>query len=417
MALLLGRRDEAARLAAIVRDACVGSEPADPSRASDYWHLATLGEANLILGDWAQAEAIYARAAEIGRARIADTASTRRNARLIIGAVGGDGAGIERSLRVPRVVAFAGHLIDRPDRAAPRFPPALEAAAGKAIRERLERLEVGYGYSSAASGADILFLESLSDMQVATTIVLPYDADEFEKDSVDLIPGADWPARYRRALARARDVVTASEWRMAGGQLSYEYAATLVDGLAGLRADALDTEAVPLVLWDGHDQGGRGGTAATVDQWRRGGRHVEVIDLSEIARASGAPIVATVETSADPPVRGDERVSVLEPQIVALLFADAKGFSGLAEEQIPAFVHRFLGTVADTLARAAHPPILKNTWGEGGGGGRVIDSATGCLFVRSRVTGRCSSCSRARRRAARCRRASSSPVPRVSASA
>lgn len=57
--------------------------------------------------------------------------------------------------------------------------------------------------------------------------------------------------------------------------------------------------------------------------------------------------------------------SPFEPQIVTMLFADAKGFSTLSEPQIPPFVHRFLGTVAERLARTSHPPLLKNTWGDG----------------------------------------------------
>jgi adenylate cyclase len=48
-----------------------------------------------------------------------------------------------------------------------------------------------------------------------------------------------------------------------------------------------------------------------------------------------------------------------------MLFADAKGFSMLAEPQIPAFVHEFLGMVAERLAQAPRPPLLKNTWGDG----------------------------------------------------
>jgi len=399
-ALLLGRRDEARTIARGVRERCDADERDNPSIASDYWHLATLAEADLVLGDVAAAEDVYARAAEAGRGRAADTASTRRNARLILRALGVDGSRIEHALRSPRVIAFAGHLIDRPDRVSPRFPPALEEAAARAIRERLRQLEAGVGYSSAACGADILFLESLAAMNGETTIVLPYARDQFEQDSVAIVPGAAWSERYHRALDRAADVVVASERRMGAGELSYEYAALLIDGLAGLRADALDTEAVPLVLWDGREGDGRGGTAATVEQWRRSGRKVEVIDLAEIARDAGGGVrsaeggmrgaesgersaeggeLATEtrdlgSTSLAPRPSHSARTphpaprtphAAFQPQLVTLLFADAKGFSTLAEPQIPPFVHRFLGTVAETLAQVSRAPLLKNTWGDG----------------------------------------------------
>ena len=391
-ALLLGRQEEARTIARGVRERCRAAERDDPSRASDYWHLATMAEADLILGDLGAAEDVYARAAAIGRRRAADTVSTRRNARLIVGALGVDGARIDECLRAPRVVAFAGHLIDRPGRGAPRFPPALENAAAAAIRERLRQLDAGFGYSSGACGADILFLEAIADLDGETTIVLPYARDQFEEDSVAIAPGSTWPQRYRRALDRAEDVVVASERRMGGGELSYEYAAMLIDGLAGLRADALDSEAIPLVLWDGREGDGRGGTAATVEQWRRSGRQVDVIDLGDIARRSGvdiarrseggdrtserstAPISGRISSSDLDPTSDRRRPSsdlpgprdtAFEPQIVTMLFADAKGFSTLSEPQIPAFVHRFLGTVAERLSGTSHAPLLRNTWGDG----------------------------------------------------
>lgn len=364
MALLMGRKDEAAEIARVVRDRCLQDEAGDPARATDYWHLATLAEAWLILRAMPEAEAAYVRAVESGRHRPADTASTRRNARLIIRAHGVDDRVIEHALRLPRVIAFAGHIIDLPDRPVPRFPPALEGAAAAAIRDRLARLDAGFGYAAAAAGADLLFLEAMRERQGETTVILPYNRAQFEHDSVDVIPGADWPARYERELAAARDIVVASEQRMAKVEISYEYAVLMIEGLAGVRADELEAEMVRLVLWDGLEAGGRGGTWLTVNRWRRDNQHVEVIDLAALARDAGLPAVVSPEPSAADAAAAEPQ-SAMEEDIVALLFADAKGFSGLREDQLPAFVEGFLGTVADTLARMPNAPRLKNTWGDG----------------------------------------------------
>jgi class 3 adenylate cyclase len=369
MALLMGRSDEASQIARAVRDRCLQDEASDPSKATDYWHLATLAEAWLILRDMPAAEAAYVRAVESGRPRPADTASTRRNARLIMRAHGAEDRAIEHALRLPRVVAFAGHIIDRPDRVVPRFPAALEGAAAAAIRDRLARLDAGFGYSAVAAGADILFLEAMRERQGETTVILPYNRTQFEHDSVDVIPGADWPARYHRELAAARDVVVASEQRMAKVEISYEYAVLMIEGLAGVRADELDAEMIRLVLWDGLQVGGRGGTWLTVDRWRRSNQHVEIIDLAALARDAGLPGIVSSGVSSEPsgpePAAAAAGASAMEEDIVALLFADAKGFSGLRENQIPNFVEGFLGTVASTLARMPDPPRLKNTWGDG----------------------------------------------------
>jgi class 3 adenylate cyclase len=47
------------------------------------------------------------------------------------------------------------------------------------------------------------------------------------------------------------------------------------------------------------------------------------------------------------------------------LFADVAGFSKLNEDQMPAFIHNFLGIVAATLDRSGTAPIKRNTWGDG----------------------------------------------------
>jgi class 3 adenylate cyclase len=369
MAMMLDRRDDAQSLASAVREQCMRAIEADPASTGDYWIHATIGEAALLLGDLLAAERAYMSAAALGRSRVSDVASTRRNARLIIRHLGIDGASVEQHLRIPKVVVFAGHLIDRPGRPTPRFPTSLERSARVAIRERLEAVHAGFGYSSGACGADLLFLESLRELGAETNIVLPYNSGQFVNDSVDVVPGADWGTRYQRMLASAHEVVTASEQRMAGGQLSYEYTVLLLEGMAALRAAELDTELVRLVLWDGKAGDGPGGTASTVARWRAAGRDVEVIDLTAVLHQQPI-VIRTTEPVAPctppgavlPPA--DARPA-FEPQIVALLFADARGFSGLAEDQIPPFAHHFLGTVAAAIERSPHPPVLRNTWGDG----------------------------------------------------
>jgi class 3 adenylate cyclase/tetratricopeptide (TPR) repeat protein len=365
-ALLLGRREHAASIARAVRERCLDRlrSPGPP----DYWVSATLGEAALVLRDSREAEEAYRQAHAAGAGRPADIASTRRNARLVIQALDADAACIDEWLRLPRVAAFAGHLIDRPDRLVPRFPPELVEAARAALRERLAALDVGFGYSSAGCGADILFLECLAEMGAEATVVLPYNSEQFVRDSVDLQPGADWPQRYVRALQAAREVVIASDQRMAGGELSYEYAALLVDGMAGIQADELDTDLVSLALWDGRPGDGAGGTASTVARWTRAAHRVEIVDLAALLQRHQAFTVRTA-LAPEPPSGGQPAPQPLggslEPRIVTLLFADARGFSKLTEEQVAAFVRHFLGAVARVLSASTREPILKNTWGDG----------------------------------------------------
>jgi class 3 adenylate cyclase/tetratricopeptide (TPR) repeat protein len=394
MAMLLDDRENAKGLARRVREQCLSLRK-DGHQQDAYWILATLGEAALILGEFSEAEDTYAQAASLARHRYADLASTRRNARLILGHLQADDARIEACLRVPPVVVFAGHLLDRPGRLQKRFPPAAEQAAHDALRDRLRAIQPGFGYASAACGGDILFLESMAELGVETSIVLPYNRDEFRRDSVDLVPGADWPARFDRVLARAREVVIASEQRMPGGGMSYQYGFLMLDGTAGVRADELDTDLICLALWDGKPGDGRGGTASSVERWREGKRRLEIVDLAALVDAAPPLAISTPAGAASAGTRALAQADGLEPRIVGLLFADVQGYTKLTEEEIRLFAEHFLGLVARLLApqpsalspqpspspqpSALSPqpspspqpsalsaqPLLVNTWGDG----------------------------------------------------
>jgi class 3 adenylate cyclase/tetratricopeptide (TPR) repeat protein len=365
-ALLLNDKMQASDLAGRVRTQCLGGLETAPNGRERYWVLATLGEAALVLGEWSEAANWYSRAAAIGQDRLGNLVSTRRNARLIIRHLGRDGAAIEACFRIPRVAVFSGHLIDRPERSEPRFPARLEADVARAIRNRMKDADIGFAYASAACGGDILFLECLSEMGAELDIVLPYHRDQFVQDSVDIVPGADWPARFAGVLGRAAQVITASDQRMSGSAVPFEYAFRFVDGLAALRSDELDTELLCVAVWDGKAGDGPGGTASAVEHWRQVGRRVEIIHLAELQRGHPVQVAPPAAINVPPEiVKSDSLSTAFDARLVGLLFADARGFSALSEEQIPLFVEHFLGTLARELANPACAPILTNTWGDG----------------------------------------------------
>jgi class 3 adenylate cyclase len=380
MSSLLGDERQARRLAERVRAHCL-ARLRDAPEAERYWLLATLGEAALLLRDVEGAEAFYRRGLELGRHGVAEAVSTRRNARLIMRHAGIDPAPIEACFNVPRVGVFSGHLIDRPGRAAPRFPSQLEDAVAREIRERVRRHGFGVGFASAGNGGDILFLEALLDAGAEAHVVLPYNREQFLEDSVGYLEDGQWPERYSRVLERATDVTTASHQRMLAGSMSYEFGFLLLDGMAAVRAEELETELVCVAVWDGQPGDGPGGTAASVDHWRRRDRTVDIVDLRAL-RASELPV--TVHPAGDPPAAPAAASAPTEPsgfdaQLVGLLFADAVGFSKLREEQIPRFVEGYLRRMAEAIEMSEEPPLLCNTWGDG----------LYLVFRSVRATGRC----------------------------
>jgi class 3 adenylate cyclase len=185
------------------------------------------------------------------------------------------------------------------------------------------------------------------------SVVLPYDAQRFIADSVDIVPGANWRARFDEVLRRAARVVTASPERLEIGGVSYDFCNHLLLGLARIRARQLETDLIPMAVWNGQMGDGPGGAASVVRSWRSLGLDPLIIDLP----SNGPAPVAhqNLASGAD----------AFTSRIVSLLFADAVGFSKLSEAEVPRFVEHFLGSIAH-LSRGFEKAILAhNTWGDG----------------------------------------------------
>jgi class 3 adenylate cyclase len=317
------------------------------------WELATLGEAALVRGALDEARTWYSRALAAG-AGFGDRASMRRNARLALRAGGGDEAEVDRLLPGVAVGIFAGHMPDGDGRSTPRFPEALSADVGRAIKDRLERSNVRIGFASAASGGDILFHEAMLELGRETHVVLPEPGEKFARASVAEGRSA-WFQRFRNVLARATSVVVHSS--SGSGDIGYTYNNWMILGLGRLRARQIEGQVGAFALWDGQ-AGLPGGTADAVRDWRAFGENVEWL----------APITAPAgrwQTAAGHQAVESIPRSLGSQRIVSMLFADAVGFSRLPDEDIPNFVERFLGTVARVLDRQPVPALTRNTWGDG----------------------------------------------------
>ena len=81
----------------------------------------------------------------------------------------------------------------------PRFPPEAEGLAKKEIVKALEDMNASCGYSSAACGTDIIFLESMIERGAETHIFLPFAKKDFIEISVRRA-GGNWVSRFERVL-------------------------------------------------------------------------------------------------------------------------------------------------------------------------------------------------------------------------
>jgi class 3 adenylate cyclase len=178
--------------------------------------------------------------------------------------------------------------------------------------------------------------------------VLPFVRDAFVESSV-ASSGPAWVERFDRCLGAALNVTYATDNAFVPDDALYRYAAELAMGLALLRARYLDADVRQLAVWDGNPDRGEAGTAFDVTTWRASGQAVSAIPI-------GRP--ASPNPSIGKGAAGTARV------VRALLFADVRGFSSLADEQVPQVLQHVLRAFAAVLAHYDDAIEHRNTWGD-----------------------------------------------------
>lgn len=386
LALCAGRKRHARELARAVLDICfeelrqtapdtgdwlkslfpplaagaAGVRPADAGISRNYWLLATIGEAALVFDAPPLAQAAYVAARASHEAGFGSVATSRRNAALIL-AGRKDGAELLALLfPKPRIAIFSGHVVDGAERASPRFPLNAVPCVDAAIRAWLDESATSIGYASAASGGDMLFHAALAARRAERHVVLPHSREVFSEHSV-APAGPDWVKRYEELLDAATSVTAVAD--EVSDDESYRYANRMLLGMARARARRIEGEVVGLTLWDGR-QGKAGGTGSAVTGWLAAGVPVVAIDpLTGKTRTLRSERGRRLETRPKPQYGRRETV--------AMLFADAVGFSKLTEKQLPLFIRHFLRPVG-RLAGSGRSrrgrkgrPITVNTWGDG----------------------------------------------------
>jgi hypothetical protein len=173
----------------------------------------------------------------------------------------------------PEVVVVSGHMVDKPDRPQPRFPPEQVPRVAEKVSEQLKRWDVGPGttlVTGGARGADIIAAEVALARGAALRLVLAREPDDFVSSSVAL-PATDWEERFRALLGH-------SDVEVVGGSDDDVYALTnqrIID-----RAREIDERPHALIVWNGAKGDAPGGTSDFVARMGRvsGDERVVVID-------------------------------------------------------------------------------------------------------------------------------------------
>lgn len=342
--LLAGRTDEARRVARNMRKAVAGPAPA-PGEAA-YYHAATAAEAELILGNQAQAERMLADAVALDPHNHVAHASTLKQFEMLLAETGAVQDWLD-PFRPPKALHFAGHMFGL-EGAQAALDSAAQYGLEKAVDDLLTADRYGAAYGALAAGSDIVIAERLLATGATLHVVQPCPDALFARLSLDPY-GAGWRARFDACIDAAASVRHISADETLCDHLTTAFASETAMGLAVLEAERVATRAEQLLIWDGRQASADTGTARDAALWDSTGRRQHIVRYP-------APR-STPETL--PSAAGSERT------LKAMLFADVRGFSGLSEVQVPLFLNHILEPLARSVEALSEPPERLNTWGDG----------------------------------------------------
>lgn len=181
-------------------------------------------------------------------------------------------------------------MIDREDRAEPRFPAGEEATARTAIREAIakEQERVGAaamrGIAGGANGGDILFHEVCRALGIPTEVYLALPREQYLAKSV-AFAGEGWVDRFDRLLAeRPVHLLSEAEALPGGRGADAGYTVWQRANLWMLR-EALaagGAHTTLIALWNGSKGDGPGGTEDLVRQARKRGARTVILDTNAL---------------------------------------------------------------------------------------------------------------------------------------
>ena len=357
---LLGDHEGARELARRVRDRVSHAETdLTLSPEERYQMLATVAEAHLLLGEVQDALASFAWASTLEGIHYGSTVAALKQLALLQEGGLAVPAAVFDIIKPPTVVVFTGHALDRPGEG-PHFPPELESAVRAEIAKSLDELGAQVGYSTAACGSDLLFIEAMLERGAEVNVVMPYAIDDFIAENVRY-GGSRWEMRFRNALKLANTVTYATEERYLGHGMLYRFANQCLHGLATLRATFLRTAPYLLAVWDMMPGSLAGGAADFIDQWEDISR-LRIIDLDGLLQQH--PDLAGDAIPMMPDLDGDQDEEQGEGRVIrSMMFCDIAGYSKLKEEHTPVFLD-FLRIISEGMARLEHQPLAINTWGD-----------------------------------------------------
>lgn len=146
---------------------------------------------------------------------------------------------------------YCGHIISRDESG--RFPRSNEDIVKNVIDTYFKPMEVSSCYGSLASGADILFAETLINKGASLHLILPFEKEHFINLSVRW-SGSQWVKRFDRLINRAESVTQVYCDKPKDENLSFALCTEIALGLGlkevYIKQEEQGSQLQQLTLWD-----------------------------------------------------------------------------------------------------------------------------------------------------------------------
>ncbi len=249
----------------------------------DLWWAATMGECYLLLEKFDESAEHYKNAVDlaVAQGQLGNIASTLKQFYMLAEKFNeADIKKIEKRLTLPGVAVFSGHMIDRPDRKTPRFPAYTEDQVRMELAAIIQKQNIHIAYVSCACGGDIIFIEEMLKNGGECFILPPLPLEQTIKNSVDIIPGADWKARLENILQHKNTVLLDAECDEIGEEsdsVVYDFANRFLLGAAVMKARDLHFPLYGISVWNLEKSGLPGGTDSAISLWKGKKIPIEIV--------------------------------------------------------------------------------------------------------------------------------------------
>ena len=333
-------------------------------KEGEYWTLATLGEANLLISNLEKSQKYYTAAIKVSKKRYGDISTTWENAKLLMSEVReykkfyGD---IYSCFEFPCVMIFSGHMVDDPDSKVIRFPDYAEKQVSDKIYEILHTKRNLITFSSLANGSDVIFVENALKIGAKVNIILPCSEETFIELSIRNSKNKKWEDRFNRIMRSPINKIILSRNSKNITDIIYSFTNEIIYGFGRIQAKNLHAKLETLAVLNSNYSGKLGGASGVVSFWKGKNNSIKFVDINKFLKKTESEVSGCTK---EIDIKIDNIKSDNPQKKVAMLFADAVNYSKLRDEEFPLFEKEVLGCVNNLIEEGQYNILSLNTWGD-----------------------------------------------------